>query len=165
MFSRYQNNRGSSCGYVTASTAVWAWRWNTQNATWCIADRLVLRLFLRACSTQTQKSQVQPHGWRCHYTGRYRWSGVSRVLLNKSFQTVALRTQISIFTSSREKMKVVKGWKVYSRTSLKSIDKCLRYGHFKQGWWCDALLLLAPFNNFIGTYPNGYHREAPYGKD
>ena len=29
---------------------------------------------------------------------------------------------------------------------------------------CDALLLLAPFDNFIGTYPNEYYREGPYSK-
>ena len=27
----------------------------------------------------------------------------------------------------------------------------------RQGWWCDALRLLALLNNFFGTYPNGYY--------
>ena len=50
-------------------------------------------------------------------------------LLNKSFQTVALRTQIFIFTTSSEKRRLSKDEQFISAHFDTLFKKCQRYGH------------------------------------
>ena len=79
-FSCNQINRGSSGAYVTymycglsVKTKV-AWRSK-------IVSAFALHLFLRVWSAKTWRPQIEPHGWQCHYMGRYRRSGISGVYL------------------------------------------------------------------------------------
>ena len=53
----------------------------------------------------------------------------------------------------------------YQKLRKKNNEFCVKFSYVNQWWWCDALLLLAQFNNFIGTYPNRYYKETPYSKD
>ena len=82
-FSRNQNSRGSSGGYVTCIYCGLRVKIHALNASWCakIVDKFVLRLFLHVWSAKTWRPHFEPHGWRRHCTGWYTRSGISRVYL------------------------------------------------------------------------------------
>ena len=78
-FSRNQN-KSDAYDMLPACTAVWAWRQT------CVkmldgARRLWTHLFCVCGRQKPEDPQIEPHGWRRHYTGRYKRSGISCVYL------------------------------------------------------------------------------------
>ena len=70
IFSRNQNNRDLSGAYVPLSKRKDKQAWNAAQGE-KIMDAVCLRLFPRVWSAKTRITQLNLHGWQCHYTGRY----------------------------------------------------------------------------------------------
>ena len=56
-------------------------------------------VFIFACVVNTQRPQIELHGWRRHYTGWYREAGISGVYLwfNTTLIDIKLATKNSIY--------------------------------------------------------------------
>ena len=70
-FYRNPNSRGLSCAYVTCMYCDLSMKTNTYNGMWRKDCECIYLLVLPAWA----------HGWRSHYMGQYRRSGISAVYL------------------------------------------------------------------------------------
>ena len=79
-FSRNQNNRGSSGAYVTCMYCGLSVKTITRKKPHGARRSWTHLLCVCFCVCGRQKPEdpkIEPHGWRCHYTGRHSRSGIS----------------------------------------------------------------------------------------
>ena len=83
-FSHNQNDRGSSGVYIICIYCGLSMKINTRKMPHSMQRSWTHLYCVCFCVCGRQKPedpQFEPHGWRCHYTGHYRRSGISRVYL------------------------------------------------------------------------------------